>query len=199
MPHRAHAPTRGPLVSALSVVLATVGCAPPGPASGEAAVEALRHRITVDERLGGHLSYLRAGDERAPRLILVHGTPGSASGWADYLTDPPPGVEVVALDRPGFGESGPDHAVTPLADQAAAVVALFPSDGRPVLLLGHSLGGPIVARVAADHPERVAAVVLLAASLDPAQEAIHPMQNSWHSSRSWSTWVGFSPASTPRC
>jgi pimeloyl-ACP methyl ester carboxylesterase len=176
MPHRAHTPTRGPLVSALSVVLATVGCAPPGPASGEAAVEALRHRITVDERLGGHLSYLRAGDERAPRLILVHGTPGSASGWADYLTDPPPGVEVVALDRPGFGESGPDHAVTPLADQAAAVVALFPSDGRPVLLLGHSLGGPIVARVAADHPERVAAVVLLAASLDPAQEAIHPMQ-----------------------
>jgi pimeloyl-ACP methyl ester carboxylesterase len=176
MPHRAHAPSRGPLFSALGVVLATVGCAPPGPASGEAALEPLRHRITVDERMGGHLSYLRAGDERAPRLILVHGTPGSASGWADYLMDPPPGVEVVALDRPGFGESGPDQALTTLADQAAAVAALFPVDGRPVLLLGHSLGGPIVARVAADHPERVAAVVLLAASLDPAQESIHPMQ-----------------------
>jgi pimeloyl-ACP methyl ester carboxylesterase len=45
-----------------------------------------------------------------------------------------------------------------------------------VLLLGHSLGGPIVARVAADHPERIAAVLLLAASLDPGLEAIHPMQ-----------------------
>jgi len=157
-------------------MLATVGCAPPGPVSGEASVEALRHRITVDERIGGHLSYLRAGDERAPRLILVHGTPGSATGWADYLTNPPPGVEVVAMDRPGFGSSGPVHALTRLADQAAAVEALFPSDGRPVLLLGHSLGGPIVARVAADHPQRVLAVVLLAASLDPGQEAIHPMQ-----------------------
>lgn len=157
-------------------MLATVGCAPPGPVSAEASVEPLRHRITVDERIGGHLSYLRAGDERAPRLILVHGTPGSATGWADYLTDPPRGVEVVALDRPGFGASGPDRAVVRLADQAAAVEALFPTDGRPVLLLGHSLGGPIVARVAADHPDRVAAVVLLAASLDPAQEAIHPMQ-----------------------
>jgi pimeloyl-ACP methyl ester carboxylesterase len=34
-----------------------------------------------------------------------------------------------------------------------------------------------VARVAADHPGLVSAVVLLAASLDPAQEKIHPMQH----------------------
>jgi pimeloyl-ACP methyl ester carboxylesterase len=49
-----------------------------------------------------------------------------------------------------------------------------------VLLLGHSLGGPVVAYAAAllaqQQPGRVLALVLLAASLDPAQEAIHPMQ-----------------------
>jgi len=45
------------------------------------------------------------------------------------------------------------------------------------VLLGHSLGGPVVARVAADEPGRVAALVLLAASLDPALEEIHPMQH----------------------
>jgi pimeloyl-ACP methyl ester carboxylesterase len=45
-----------------------------------------------------------------------------------------------------------------------------------VILLGHSLGGPIVARVAAEYPERIRAVIFLAASLDPAQERIHPMQ-----------------------
>ena len=66
--------------------------------------------------------------------------------------------------------------MTRLSDQAAAVLALMPADGRRVVLLGHSLGGPIVARVAADHPERVAGLVLLAASLDPALEALHPMQ-----------------------
>jgi pimeloyl-ACP methyl ester carboxylesterase len=109
-------------------------------------------------------------------LVLVHGTPGSATAWADYLLDPPAGLEVVALDRPGFGQSGPDGAVVSLDAQAAAVTALLPNDGRPVVLLGHSLGGPIVARVAAQDPTRVTALVLLAASLDPALEEIHPMQ-----------------------
>jgi pimeloyl-ACP methyl ester carboxylesterase len=109
--------------------------------------------------------------------VLVHGTPGSASGWADYLVSPLPGVEVLALDRPGFGNSDPAGALPSLNDQAAAVAALLPNDGRRVVLLGHSLGGPIVARVALQHPKQVHAVVMLAASLDPAQERIHPMQH----------------------
>ena len=118
--------------------------------------------------------------------MLVHGTPGAATAWADYLLQPPAGWEVVALDRPGFGQSGPAGAITTLAGQAAAVAALLPQDGRPVVLLGHSLGGPIVAQVAVDHPGRVTALVLLAASLDPAQEAIHPMQHvgAWPGVRS---------------
>ena len=122
------------------------------------------------------ISYLRAGNPAGPRVVLVHGTPGSATAWADYLLDPPPGLELVALDRPGFDRSGPEAAAVSLEAQAAAVVALLPADGRPVVLLGHSLGGTIVARVAAEHPARVTALVLLAASLDPAQEKIHPMQ-----------------------
>jgi len=153
-----------------------MGCAPPGPAAPEAAIRAMRSSVEVGAPVSASVSYLHAGNPAGPRLLLVHGTPGSASGWADYLVNPPPGIEVVALDRPGFGQSGPDGAVTSLEAQAAAVVALFPADGRPVVLLGHSLGGPIVARVAANHPSRVTAVVLLAASLDPAQESIHPMQ-----------------------
>jgi pimeloyl-ACP methyl ester carboxylesterase len=122
------------------------------------------------------VSVLVAGDPAGTRVILVHGTPGSADSWADYLLAPPPGLELVALDRPGFGRSGPAGAVTSLAAQAAAVAALLPADGRRAVLVGHSLGGPIVARVAAAQPQRVAALVLIAASLDPALEKIHPLQ-----------------------
>jgi pimeloyl-ACP methyl ester carboxylesterase len=174
------AATRGRLFTALGVALAAVGCAPPGPRAPESATEPMRQSLAVGAPLTAEISYLRAGDARAPRLILVHGTPGSATAWSDYLTAPPPGLEVVALDRPGFGRSGPEGAMTSLAQQAAAVLALLPADGRPVLLLGHSLGGPVVAYAAAllaqQQPGRVLALVLLAASLDPAQEAIHPMQ-----------------------
>jgi pimeloyl-ACP methyl ester carboxylesterase len=125
-----------------------------------------------------------------PLLVLVHGTPGAAQGWADYLLAPPEGMQVLAIDRPGFGDSGPDEAVPGLAEQAAAVWAALPADlpsDRPLVLLGHSLGGPVVARVAADHPERVQALVLLAAALDPALESIHPLQRvgAWPVVRHW--------------
>lgn len=161
---------RGPLWSALGVALAAVGCAPPGPSAPETALQAIRQRTEIGPAPGTALSFLRAGTAGAARLILIHGTPGSASGWADYLVDPPPGVEVVALDRPGFGESGPEGPVTSLAAQADAVAVLLPADGRLVVLLGHSLGGPVAAMVAARYPERIHALVLLSASLDPAQE-----------------------------
>lgn len=155
------------------MALAAVGCAPAGPLAPEAAVEPLRHLLPLQPPL----SVLRAGDPQGPLVVLVHGTPGAATGWADYLLAPPPGVELVAIDRPGFGRSGPEDAEPALARQAAAVLALLPADGRRVVLLGHSLGGPVVALAAAMAPERVSGVVLLAASLDPALETIHPLQH----------------------
>lgn len=136
--------------------------------------------ITVGHPLDTTISFLRAGHPAGPRVVLVHGTPGTATGWADYLMAPSLGADVVALDRPGFGDSAPEGAVTSLDAQASAVLALVPADGRPVVLLGHSLGAPIVAwaaaRLAAEQPERDVAIVMLAGSLDPAQESIHAMQ-----------------------
>lgn len=166
---------RLPQLTALGVAMLAVGCAPPRPATPEAAMTAFREQINLTPTTA--VSFLRNGRAEGIRLILVHGTPGSATAWADYVANPPAGAEVVALDRPGFGESSPQAAVTTLKEQAAAVIALLPTDGRRAVLLGHSLGGPVVARVAADQPQRVAAVVLLAASMDPGLERIHPAQH----------------------
>jgi pimeloyl-ACP methyl ester carboxylesterase len=162
--------------SALAVVATTLGCVPPGPKLPIEHTEALRRTLHVGPPVDADISMLVAGDPAGARVVLVHGTPGSAESWADYLLAPPAGLELVALDRPGFGRSGPAGAITSLAAQAAAVAALLPTGGRRAVLLGHSLGGPIVARVAAEHPDRVGALVLLAASLDPDLEKIHPMQ-----------------------
>lgn len=124
---------------------------------------------------GAALSYLTARDPAGShrRLILVHGTPGSAGAWRGFLREPPAGMEVVAVDRPGFGDSDPKGAVVSFEEQAAALAGLLTDvDGRLPILLGHSLGGPIVARMAADEPERVGAIVILAGSLDPKFERV---------------------------
>lgn len=179
--NRATRPPGPPLRTALGVALAAVGFAPPGPKAPLSVTEGMRSSMVVGKAPGARISFLRAGDPSGTCVLLVHGTPGLATGWADYLTAPPADADVVALDRPGFGASAPDRAVSSLAAQAAAVMALLPTDRRPVVLLGHSLGAPIVAwaaaQLAAEQPERSVAIVMLAGSLDPAQESIHAIQH----------------------
>ena len=116
----------------------------------------------------GRVSYLRAGDPSARRVIFVHGSPGDASNWGAYLVEPIAGADVIAIDRPGFGESEPRGVVTSLREQAAAIEPLL-DDTQPILV-GHSLGAPVALRAAIDFPGRVGGLVLISASVDPALE-----------------------------
>ena len=118
-----------------------------------------------------------AGDTNGPRVIFVHGTPGHAREWRQFLSEPMKGFEYVAIDRPGFGESTPRRVAPSLADQAQVVEALLePRCGMKPILVGHSLGGPIVARVAAEQPDRVGALVIISGALDPSLERVNPLQ-----------------------
>lgn len=128
-----------------------------------------REQLVVN---GQPVHVLGHGDRTGRRVIFIHGTPGRAEGWADFLLAAPPGFRYLALDRPGFGDSGPDDAEVSLARQADAVAALLEGEPKPILV-GHSLGGPIAAQVGVDNPGRVAALVLVAGSLDPSLETMH--------------------------
>ena len=163
-------------VAAVSVILSAVGCTPPSPRMAASGLQDLRQSATVGTQLGETVSYVKSKKPEALTVIWVHGTPGSAEGWSDYVQEPLESTVSIALDRPGFGQSTPEAAVVSLEEQAAAVAAMFPPAPQQVILVGHSLGGAVVAYAAARYPERVRAVVFLASSLDPAQEVIHPMQ-----------------------
>jgi pimeloyl-ACP methyl ester carboxylesterase len=153
-------------------LLTLAGCAIPGPATDSEEMAAQLPHNTL-QLAAYKLSYIEAGDPAGNLVVFVHGTPGDATGWADYLMTVPTGYHYVAIDRPGFGQSGPDGAVTSLSEQAAAIAALIRAKGtKPAVLVGHSLGGPIVAQLAADHPDLAAALVIVAGSLDPALEEI---------------------------
>lgn len=177
------------IVRALTALAFAVGggCSmPSGPATtGIAGIE--RGSYTVPGLDGVRVSYLRAGTPRGRRVVFVHGTPGSAAGWSDFLANVPRGLEYIAVDRPGFGATTPGTAEPSLARQAQALVPLLapPSARRPILV-GHSLGGPIVARLAVDQPGCVGGLLILAGALDPALERIHPLQpvGEWRGIRS---------------
>jgi pimeloyl-ACP methyl ester carboxylesterase len=142
---------------------------------------------------GYSLSYLEAGEPSGRLAIFVHGTPGDAHAWGDYLMGVPKGFRYIAIDRPGFGHSGPDGAVTSLAEQAQAITTLVrASGGKPAVLIGHSLGGPIIAQAAVDNPDLVAALVVLAGSLDPTQESVPFIQyvgDTWPVSAMLPRWL----------
>lgn len=174
----AEARSRRPVVrrhaGALKVAASTLLRAPRASRARRAELESLRS--TVRAGLPFDISVLRARVADGVPLLLVHGTPGSATGWADYLLAPPPGTAPVALDRPGFGASGPARAVPSLELQAEAAWAALGEGAAPAILLGHSLGGAVVAQAALMRPERVRALILVAAALDPSHESTHLLQ-----------------------
>ena len=99
------------------------------------------------------------------RIVLVHGAFGGAWCWEPALPGlSAAGHEVQTLDLPGHGEDDtPADEVTldAYADKVCSVLA----EGRPALLVGHSMGGVVITEAAGRCPDRIAGLVYLAAFL----------------------------------
>lgn len=122
----------------------------------------------------GRVHAVATGAADRPMIVFVHGSPGGWHNFLHYLVDDAlvTRARLVALDRPGFGGSDRGKAQPSQAIQAAAVAALLRENqsAQKPILVGHSLGGPVIARVAMDYPELVGRVVMIAPSIDPALE-----------------------------
>ncbi|MDP6944603.1 MAG: alpha/beta fold hydrolase, partial [Myxococcota bacterium] len=102
-------------------------------------------------------------DEGAgPCVLLVHGLPGSHRDWR-YLAACLDGFRVVRLDMPGFGGSAHHRQAPSFQARADFVLDAITALGlTSPILLGHSMGGPVVAMVANQAPDRICAVGLIA-------------------------------------
>jgi pimeloyl-ACP methyl ester carboxylesterase len=120
-----------------------------------------------------HLHYAVTGGDSLPTLIFVHGSPGSWMHYNHYLRDADlrKKFRIVAIDRPGFGYSSFGKAMH-LQDQCNIIspVLLSLKNEHPIFLVGHSMGGPVVAKLAADNPGLFKTVVIVAGAIDINQE-----------------------------
>jgi pimeloyl-ACP methyl ester carboxylesterase len=128
------------------------------------------HDTLIDDR---HVHYAMAGNKNLPSLIFIHGSPGSWFHYYRFMCDPDllKKYRIISFDRPGFGHSDYGRAMH-LQDQARLLLSVLQSlqNDQPMILCGHSLGGPLVAKLAADAPQLFSRLVIVAGSLDPSLE-----------------------------
>lgn len=121
------------------------------------------------------LHYVASEKAEGPQVIFVHGSPGSWDAYISFFADTLLRnlASLYAVDRPGYGKSNPGQPESSMHKQAQALLPLLQKldPGRPRILVGHSLGGPIVFRTAMDYPELVDGVVSVAGLTDPALES----------------------------
>lgn len=134
-------------------------------------ISATQHSYRVD---GREIHYVKAGDDTKPLILFVHGSPGSLSAFIHFLADTTllRDALLITTDRPGFGYSNFGNGVASLEKQAEMLKPILEKFKRnkPVILVGHSLGGPLIARMSIDFPELVDGLVMVAGSIDPELE-----------------------------
>ncbi|MBK9014315.1 MAG: alpha/beta hydrolase [Saprospiraceae bacterium] len=124
---------------------------------------------------GRTIHYTRSGTEGLPLVLMVHGSPGASDAMLDYLADTSFTRQalVVSVDRPGFGYSDfgkTERSLKKQAQQLRPLLEKYRKGSGKAILVGHSYGGPLIARMAMDSPELVDGLVMVAGSIDPQLE-----------------------------
>jgi len=126
--------------------------------------------VQVEDRA---IHYIQTGQENAENLIFIHGSPGSWNAWGNYLTDSTlqSKFRIIAIDRPGFGYSDFRKSLN-LTQQAHLINTFLKKidNGKPITLIGHSYGGPLIAKMAVEAPDLHQNLLILAGALDPNAE-----------------------------
>jgi pimeloyl-ACP methyl ester carboxylesterase len=120
-----------------------------------------------------HLHCAVSGSDTLPTLVFIHGSPGSWMNYMKFMWDSAmqKKYRIIAIDRPGFGYSDFGKAMH-LQDQCKIILPVLEKlkTSKPMYLVGHSMGGPVVVKLAADNPTLFTKIVIVAGALDVSQE-----------------------------
>ena len=115
--------------------------------------------VAVD---GVPLHYIDRGS--GPPVVLIHGFGGHTYTYRYLVPNLAKDLRAVAVDLKGFGYSGrPKKSDYSIGEQARLIVRLMDTLGIDrASVVGHSLGGEVAMRMAANHPERLERLVVAA-------------------------------------
>ncbi|MCU0464333.1 MAG: alpha/beta fold hydrolase [Anaerolineae bacterium] len=107
-----------------------------------------------------------SAQDSAKTFILVHGAFQDSTSWEAVIPLlEAEGHTALSLDLPGHGADETPFSDITLADYRDAVVELIEQQEQPVILVGHSFGGIVISEVAEAIPDRIEALVYVAAYL----------------------------------
>ena len=115
--------------------------------------------------------YAFSADSTKPILLLIHGAPGAWFGYKEFFRDSLllNKFQIIAPDRSGYNKSG--NEVTSIQQQALFLKSLLKIHNlQKVSLLGRSYGAAIAAKLAAENPDLIENLLLIAPACDPKKE-----------------------------
>lgn len=120
--------------------------------------------VVTADGLRAYFDHAGGEAERQTPLVMVHGASQDSLSWQHNIEFFAEHYSVYALDLPGHGKSSMPLAGAYTDSQASAAYVLQVMDAlgleKPVLM-GHSMGGGIVAAAAVLAPERVRGLVFV--------------------------------------
>jgi len=150
------------LFAAFCVVPYLIPLPGPAPVAAESLAPPGGRFLTI---AGTRTFLVEEGPKDGPAVVLVHGFGGSTFSYRKNVAPlAEAGFHVVTFDLPGFGLSDKkwdaDYSHPAAADFVVAVITQLGI--RRATLVGHSMGGNVVAHVAERHPEVVEKLVFVA-------------------------------------
>jgi pimeloyl-ACP methyl ester carboxylesterase len=124
---------------------------------------------------GGKLGTFRMGSGRES-VVAVHGITANSRAWLAVARELEGRAELIAVDLRGRAASSGLPGPYGMEAYARDLLAVLDAcDLERAVLVGHSLGAYAVARLAADHPDRVRAALLVDGGLtSPAIRDVDP-------------------------
>ena len=116
---------------------------------------------TVNSLDGVSINFDNEGNGE-PVIILVHGWSNTKSIWKTQVSHFSKKYQVIAVDLPGFGKSGNNRRKWTIASYGEDISSIIQQlNLKKVVLVGFSLGAPIVIEAANKVPDHVIGVVLV--------------------------------------